>query len=76
MVFLETDDSSRRSWVWAPKYLHKLLSFELVWQLAEALIVAGGAAALYKLFVLVGKVVEGHLAEVELLLQSEKDFNS
>lgn len=47
--------------------IHELLRLELVGQLPEALIIAGGAAALYKLLVLVGKIVERHFAKEELL---------
>ena len=47
--------------------IHELLRLELIGQLPEALIIAGGAATLHELLVLVGEIVESHFAKEELL---------
>ena len=48
----------------------ELLRLELIGQFAETVIIAGGAATLHKLLVLVGEIVESHLTEEELLTAS------
>ena len=67
MILLEADDGSRCRRIGATKHLHELLRLELVWQLTETLAVAGTALPDNKLLVLVGKIVESHLAKEELL---------
>ena len=49
------------------KHLHKLLRFEFLRQLSETFIIAGGATTLYKLLILISKIVVSHLTEIELL---------
>ena len=67
LIFFKTSYCSGCRCTRTPEALHELFRVKLLRQLPEALVVAGGAAALHKLLVLVGEVVKGHLAEEELL---------
>ena len=66
-VVAESGDSTRSGLLRASEHVHELLGLEFIGQFAETFFVATCAATLYKLLVLVGKVVERHLTKEELL---------
>ena len=65
LILLQPCDSALGSRLRDTETVHELLGLEFIGQFAETFFVATCTATLYKLLVLVGKVVERHLTKEE-----------